>query len=168
MYKTFLILLFLVLQSICKAQDTAGLLIRFYDTIHVNTFHPKKVVIYKYHNVSFLLDYDSVRQETVNLTKSEVRNATARRILKNLDREIMKGDTAHLDQEYFDKLNWIPYELFLCYQIRKGRCLVRDTNNIVHTTIVYSYAERKKYWGGILFFLPGMTQWFFECTRWET
>jgi hypothetical protein len=164
-----LVIIILLLQSTpCFALDS--LIIERNDTVHIKGFHPKKVVVYKYNKVSFLLNFYKVRQHTISLTQSDYKSGTAEDILTRLDKEISLSDTAYLDQAYFLSINWIPFDDFLCSQLDKSSCLIRDSAGDIHQTYIAAPAVRKNAqyygWGGVLYFLPGQTKWFIEKLIW--
>lgn len=169
MFRRIIVLLFILTPGFGWSQEVKVIIDR-YDTVHLKQFISKRVVVYKYKNIDFILDYDNVRQHTVALTKREYRSETARTILAKLEREISKGDTARLDQAYFLKLNWIPYDDFLCKQLDERICLVRDKAGFIHQTIIAAPAKRKNsrhwLWGGVFYFVPGQKTWFIEKELW--
>lgn len=141
------------------------------DTVKSKPFASKKIIVYKYHNVSILLSYDSVKKHSTFLGRDgRYRSNEARIIQARLDREIAKSDTAYMDQEYFISINWIPYEDFLCDQLVQGACLVRDAKGKLHKKIVLEKAtmhnDEFATWGGVLFYLPGQEKCFIKKTTW--
>ena len=169
MFRRITILLFILTPLFGWSQELKVSIDR-YDTIHLKQFISKRVVVYKYKAVDFILDYDNVRRYTVTLTKRDYRSETAKTILAELEREISKGDTARLDQAYFLTLNWIPYDDFLCRQLDERNCLVRDKSESIHQTVIAASAKRKNLrywvWGGVLYFLSGQKAWFIEKELW--
>lgn len=170
--KTLVLLFTILLWGRCLSQDTTGLAFSSIDTIQLEIFASKKVVVYKYHQVSFLLDYSLVHAELIKLSKESYWVSTVKEQLAKVTVEIQKGDTAYLDQQTFDKINWVPFDNFLCNQLEIRNCLIMDIENKIYKSIIRIDGVRKsgKYfaWGGFLYFLPGDKNFFKECTKWES
>ena len=127
---------------------------------------------YKYHDVTFLLDFNEFRQELVKLSKGDYHVSLAKIVLAKINTEIEKSDTAHFDQATFDKINWAPLETFLCYHITDGKCLILDSGNVLRNLIirVYGIMKNDRYimWTGRRYYLPNISKWFLECTETES
>jgi hypothetical protein len=163
--------LFFLSPSISKAQ--VKLLIEKYDTVYAKQFTAKKVVVYKYGTLNIYLDYYKILQHINMLAQDGRYNfRTARDIQSRLASETSIGDTAYLEQAYFLRLNWIPFDDFLCSEIASGNCIIIDANGAIHKQFVLVTATRRNeryfVWGGILYFLPGQKEPFIEKTRWES
>lgn len=156
----------------CKSQDISGLASFKIDTITLNQFNSTQIVVYKYHDVRNILDFDAVKAELTKLTEGIYHTSIAKQMLSKIVAENGHGDTAYLDQENFDKISWAPFDGFLCDYIEKRECLIMDLQGNICTSIIRVHGVRKSdkyyYWGGILYFLPGRKDWFKECTEWES
>jgi len=172
MKQTFLILGLLIYSVIVPAQDSLLEQIIKYDTIKAKPFTVKQVVAFKYNRVTLLLNYNTVLEYTIKMTETSHNKHISKSILSRLKKDISKNDTVHLDQAYFIKLNWIPYTALICYELQNGTCLIKDADNILHSTFIVAHAIIKAgdiyVWGGKLYFLIGGKIKFIKCTEWES
>jgi hypothetical protein len=166
------IILLLLLCSKCFSQDTSRLHFVSIDTIKLEGFTSDKVLVYKYHSVSFLFDFYQFQKELESLSKGQYHASVAKEALLKASQEIEHGDTAHFDQSTFDNISWVPLENFICSQLEQRKCLIVDgTNNIIRSIIrVHGQLKGERYfvWGGRRYHLPGVSKWFLECTEWES
>jgi hypothetical protein len=163
-------LLLLLLPSFSKAQ--VNLQIEKYDTVYARSLTVKKIVAYKHGELTIYLDFIGIEQQLNMLSeKGRYNYQVARKIQERLKAEIFVNDTALLDQQDFIKINWVPFDDWLCAEIRKGNCIVKDNKGIIHSQFILGHATRRNdryyVWGGILFFLPGQKEPFIEETEWE-
>ena len=166
---TVILLLFIIpCKSIC--QDTSGLVGIHVDTIHLVDFKPERPLLLSFHNLTFLLDYDKVKAEFLQLSQGRFRAATARDLLTKITGDIQSRDTAFLDQTYFEQLSWVPLDGLICNWIEERQCLLFDSlRNPVRSIIRVRGLRKNQYhyvWGGTLYLVPGETKPFKECTAW--
>jgi hypothetical protein len=168
--RSFILLIFIF--GKCYSRDVKDLYSFKIDSIKLHSFTSKKVIIYKYHDISILFDFNEFKQEFVRLSNRDYNISIVKAALTKINNEISKGDTAHFDQATFDKINWIPLETFLCTQMTEGKCLITDSNNRTHHLIirVYGIMKNDRYiiWTGWRFYLPQISKWFLECTESES
>jgi len=130
------------------------------------------VLVYKYHDVSFLFDFYQFQKELERLSKGQYHASAAKEALLKANQEAATSDTAHFDQLTFDKISWVPLETFICSQMEGRKCLIVDgANNIFRSIIrVHGQLKGERYfvWGGRRYHLPGVSKWFLECTEWES
>ena len=97
------------------------------DTIFLNPFNQKKVVVFKYHSVSFVLKYSDCLKEFKELYKLynasqpgkpiegkyfniswENRRKALELAISYMTKRVKKNDTVYLDQATFDSVNIGP------------------------------------------------------------
>jgi hypothetical protein len=155
-YLRFFIALTLIFGK-CYSQDVHDLYSFRIDSIKLQSFTSKKVIVYKYHDVFFLFDFNEFRQEFIKLSKGDYHTSTAKAALSKINNEIQKEDTAHFDQATFDKVSWVPLETFLCAHMTDGKCLLIDSKNMIHHLIIRVYGIMKNHryivWTGWRYYL---------------
>lgn len=161
------------------------------DTLHLGQFCAKKVIAYKFQEVTFYVDYNDYikslkvfwkrykegmkygkeakeKGEYVN-PEYEPRWLVIDSIYQTIKKQSKKQDTIYLTQKTFDKVG-LRSLMDFDVQIEKGNCAIYNHNNILQTTIIRQkgswYRGPLAAWGGRRYFLLGATNFFYEATDW--
>ena len=153
------------------------------DTIHLKDFKAEKIVAYKYHTVTFYVDYDDCRKVFSDVadrynsdrdpdpkSDREKRRRVLNSTLKFLVSQAKKSDTVYLSQAIFDPYDLAPLQNFLPDQIEKGNCVIKDERNNIHLIIIRQKGSWQRGplsgWGGRRYFIPGQEKYFISGTDW--
>ena len=161
------------------------------DTFFLKNIKIKKVIAYRIHSVTILVDYDDFmktftsiwkrfNRQVKSMSKDEgydfmgIPGARTRfhfldTTYQNIKRQINTNDTAYLDDISFGFAD-IGHGFYFDRAIETGNCIIIDKNHLRQNIIFrqkYSYQNGMlDGWGGRLYFLPGDKTPFLKGTDW--
>ena len=162
------------------------------DTIYLKDFTVKKIVSYKFRDVTFFVSYEDYKKELTiywkRYTESMKRTAKSKQrgeyinpdyepryklidsVYQILKKESKSKDTIFLTHQIFDRVGLGSMNNFFPDLIEKSRCTIINNNNEKQSIIIRQkgswYRGPLAAWGGRRYFLPGSQQFFISATDW--
>jgi hypothetical protein len=170
-FKTILTGFLLTISILLKGQDTSGLKSVNYDTLELSLNVPK-ILAYKTGTIIFLIDYAKTKYLLESQIKYGLHKDLAKQQLDSAEKQVIKNDTAYLDETTFTKSNWDPFNQLLCELLNTNSCIIKDENGTLYRKIIrmhgFVWPDKHIQWSGWRYFIPRSFKYFYECTESES